>query len=75
MRWLYLGVIALFTAATIIFAFQNLQTVTVSFFRFGITAPLAILVFVVYGLGALTGGGLIALLRQSYRGSRHALSS
>ncbi len=71
MRWLYLTIIVLFAAATIIFAFQNLVSVTVSFLGSRVSAPIAVLVFVVYILGAATGGSLFALLRRSYQGSRH----
>jgi len=35
-------------------------------------APLALIVLVVYVLGAATGGGLYALLRRSIQGSRAA---
>ena len=74
MRRIYLAIIVLFAAATIIFAFQNLGTVTVSFLRFSLSAPLAILVFIVYALGAVTGGSLLALLRRSYERS-HTVGS
>jgi len=70
MRWVYLTIIGLFALATIVFALQNLHTVTVSFLGFHISARIAILIFVVYALGAATGGSLYALLRRSYQGSR-----
>ena len=70
MRWLYLAIVALFVAALIIFVFQNTQSVDVAFLALGATLPLAALVFVVYVLGALTGGSLYALLRRSVAGSR-----
>jgi putative membrane protein len=35
-----------------------------------LAAPLALLVLVIYVLGAVTGSSLLALLRQSYTGSR-----
>jgi uncharacterized integral membrane protein len=66
MRWVYLAIIILFVAATLIFAFQNLETVTISFFRMNLSLPLALLTIVVYLLGAATGGSLFALLRRSY---------
>jgi uncharacterized integral membrane protein len=56
--------------ALAIFAVQNLDAVTTSFLNFKVRAPLAVLAIVVYVLGALTGGGLLALLRRSYQGSR-----
>jgi uncharacterized integral membrane protein len=72
MRWLYLAIVVLFVAALIIFVYQNTQTVSVSFLAVGATLPLAVLVFVVYVLGALSGGSLFALLRRSVAGSRRA---
>jgi putative membrane protein len=70
MRWIHLTIIILFVAATLIFALQNLKSVTVAFLGLSIDAPLAVLVFVIYVLGALTGSSLFALLRRSYEGSR-----
>lgn len=75
MRWVHLAVIILFVAATIIFAAQNFEIVTVSFLGFNARVPLALLVAVVYLLGAATGGSLFALLRQSYARSRRSVMS
>jgi hypothetical protein len=69
MRWLYLIIIVLFGAAIVIFALENLATISVSFLGFSVTTRIAILVVVVYLLGAATGGSLIALLRRSYHES------
>jgi lipopolysaccharide assembly protein A len=71
-RWLYLAIVIVFVAALIIFVFQNTQSVSIAFLAFGVTLPLAVLVFVVYVLGALSGGSLYALLRRSVAGSRRA---
>ena len=73
MRWIYLAVIILVAAATIIFALQNLEIVTMSFLGSNARLPLALLVGVVYLLGAATGGSLFALLRRSYEGSRRSI--
>jgi lipopolysaccharide assembly protein A len=70
MRWIYLAVIILFVAATVIFALQNFEIVTMTFLGFNARVPLALLVAVAYVLGAATGGSLFALLRRSYEGSR-----
>ena len=70
MRWIYIAAIVLFAGAILIFALQNLEAVTVSFLGFRVKAPLAVLAIVIYVLGAATGGGLLALLRRSYQGSR-----
>ncbi len=72
MRWLYLAIVVVFIAALIIFVFQNTESVGVSFLALGITLPLAVLVAIVYVLGALSGGSLYALLRRSVAGSRRA---
>ena len=73
MRWVHLTIIVLFAAATVIFAFQNLGSVAVSFLGLSLRVPVIILVFIVYVLGAATGGSLFALLRRSYKGSRRVL--
>jgi putative membrane protein len=70
MRSVYVGVIILFVFATLIFALQNFEAVTMSFLGFNVRAPLALLTVVVYLLGAATGGSLLALLRRSYQGSK-----
>ena len=70
MRWIYLAVIILFAAATIVFALQNFEIVTMTFLGFNARVPLALLVAVAYLLGAATGGSLFALLRRSFEGSR-----
>jgi uncharacterized integral membrane protein len=68
-RWIYLAIIILFVAAIIIFAVQNLATITVSFLGVSVSTRVAFLVFVFYVLGAVTGGSLFGLLRRSYEGS------
>lgn len=74
MRWIYLAVIILFAVATIIFALQNFEAVTMSFLGLNARVPLALLVAVAYLLGAATGGSLFALLRRSYEESRRGLT-
>jgi uncharacterized integral membrane protein len=70
MRWFYIAVICVFAAAVIIFATQNLQIVTMSFLGFSARVPLALLAVGIYLLGAVNGGSLLALLRQSIEGAR-----
>ena len=70
MRWFHVAIICLFVAIVAIFAAQNLEIVTVSFLRFSIRVPLAFLAAGIYVLGTLTGGSLMALLRQSMHGAR-----
>jgi uncharacterized integral membrane protein len=73
MRWFYLALVVLFAAATIVFALQNFEIVTMSFLGWNLRVPLALLVGVVYLLGAATGRSLFALLRRSYEGSRRSM--
>lgn len=72
MRWLHIAVTSILGIAFLIFALQNLQSVTVAFLGFGITAPLAILFVVVYLLGMATGGSAWSLIRWAWQGSRPA---
>jgi uncharacterized integral membrane protein len=71
-RGLYIAIVVVFVLALLIFVFQNTDSVSVSFLSWAITAPLALIVFVMYVLGALTGGSLYALLRRSVAGTRRA---
>jgi uncharacterized integral membrane protein len=70
MRWLYLIVIVAFVAAIVIFAVQNREIVNMSFLGFNLRSPLALVAAIVYVLGAITGGSLLALLRKSIRESK-----
>jgi lipopolysaccharide assembly protein A len=69
MRWFHIAVIVVLAAAMVTFAVQNFQSVTVTFTNFRISAPLAVLIIVIYVLGMATGGSLWALLRWAYEGS------
>jgi putative membrane protein len=75
MRWVYLVLIVLFVLAMLIFALQNLEVVTVSFLGFEARTRLAMLMILIYVLGALTGGSLSALLRRSYERSQWSMGS
>ena len=70
MRWLHLFVVVLFAAAVLAFVAQNFAIVTMSFLGFNARAPLALLVALVYVLGMVSGGSLLALLRRSLHGSK-----
>lgn len=63
MRFVYIALIVVFTAIVVLFKFQNLDAVTVSLLTASFTLPVSILLFLVYVLGMLTGGSLLALLR------------
>jgi uncharacterized integral membrane protein len=73
MRLIYLAFIILFAVATLVFALQNLEVVTMTFLGFNVRAPLGLLTIVVYLLGTATGSSLIALLRRSYEGSKRSI--
>ena len=72
MRWVHLAIVILFVAAMVVFAVQNRELVTMAFLGFSVRAPLALLAIAVYILGAITGGSLFALLRQSVARARPA---
>ncbi|WP_457938165.1 hypothetical protein [Mesorhizobium sp. 10J20-29] len=71
MKWIHTGVVVILACALVIFALQNLQSVTVAFLNFGITLPLAVLFVVIYLLGMATGGSVRTLMRWAWRGTRH----
>jgi lipopolysaccharide assembly protein A len=71
MRWFNTIVIVALAAAMLIFAWQNFQSITVSFLGFSISAPLAVVAIIIYLLGMATGGSAWALMRWAWQGSRH----
>jgi lipopolysaccharide assembly protein A len=70
MRWVHMTIIVVLAAAITIFAVQNLQIVTTSFLGFSARVPISVLAACVYLLGAVTGGSLLALIRQSIEGAK-----
>ena len=72
MRWMYVAIIAVLALVTLIFALQNLQSVTISFLRLQLSAPLAVLILIIYVLGMATGGSAWALVRWAWQGSRES---
>lgn len=58
MRYIYIALIVLFAGILVLFKFQNLEAVTVSLLSASI-----VLVLLIYVLGMLTGGFVLALLR------------
>lgn len=70
MRWFHIAVIAVLALVTLILIFQNFETVTFSFLNLGMTVPLALLIAIVYVMGAATGGSLWGLIRWAAGGSR-----
>ena len=72
MRWVYIAIVVVFVVAVLIFVAQNTDVVSITFLGSALSSPLALIVLVVYLLGAATGGSLYALLRRSIQGSRRA---
>ena len=70
MRYVDLALIVLFTAAVLMFKFQNLTSVTISLLGLSATLPLSTLVILVYVLGMITGSALFGLVRSWIRGAR-----
>jgi len=70
MRYLYLALMILLTAAVLVFTGQNLSHVTVRLLSMQARLPLALLVIVVYILGMFTGSSLLMLVRTWLRRSR-----
>lgn len=69
-RYVHIAVIILLTAAVLLFKFQNLDTVTVSFLNMSATLPVSVLIIVVYVLGMISGGAVLSLIRSLIRGAR-----
>ena len=69
MRYLYIVLILLFTAAVLLFKFQNIQSVTVTLLTASVTLPLSVLVIGVYLLGMVSGTMLLSVLRRWMRGA------
>ena len=69
MRYVYIALIVLVTAAVLLFKFQNLTSATVSLLGMSVTLPVSGLVLLVYALGMVTGGAVLSLLRSWVRGA------
>jgi uncharacterized integral membrane protein len=70
MRCVYIALIAVFVAIITLFKVQNLDRVTVELLGASTTLPVSVLVLLIYVLGALTGGTLLALMRTWLQGAR-----
>jgi putative membrane protein len=73
MRYLYIVLIVLLVAIVSLFKIQNLQTVTVELLGASASMPVSVLVVLIYVLGGLTGGGLLALMRTWVQGAKRRL--
>ena len=56
-----------FLGAVGMFAVQNTRSITVGFWTWEITAPVAIVIVAVYFLGMLSGWTVVAFVRRSLR--------
>lgn len=72
MRWLYLTIVCLLGVATLVFAFENMEIVSMDFLWFTMRLPLAFLVVVIYLVGMMTGADLVALVRAVIRRAKKA---
>lgn len=70
MRYVYIALIVVLTASVLLFKLQNLEQVTVSFLSASFTLPVSVLLVLIYVLGMLTGGFVLALVRTWIRGAR-----
>jgi len=70
MRWLYLTIVCVLGVATVVFALENMEIVSVDFLWFGLRLPLALLIIVIYVIGRATGSNLRAFVHWSLRGAR-----
>jgi uncharacterized integral membrane protein len=68
----HITLIVVLTAVVLLFKLQNLQGVTVSFLSVSFTLPASLLLILVYVLGMVTGGSLLALVRTWIQGARRA---
>ena len=67
MKYVYIALIVVFAGIVLLFKVQNLTSVTVSLFAASVTLPISVLVLLIYVLGMLTGGMVLALLRTLIR--------
>lgn len=64
-----MALIAAAAGIVILFKFQNLESVTVSLLGASLTLPVSVLVLLIYLLGMVTGGSVLALMRAWVRGA------
>lgn len=64
MRYLLGFILLIFLGAVGLFAVQNTQPITVRFWNYSITAPVAILSIGAYFLGMISGWNVVAFMRS-----------
>jgi lipopolysaccharide assembly protein A len=67
MRIIQAGLFLVFLGAVGVFAVQNTLSVTVRFWTWEVTAPVALLIVAVYLLGMISGWTVVAFVRRSLR--------
>jgi putative membrane protein len=67
MKFIYIALIVVVTVAMLLFKFPTVEMVTLTFLSMATTLPLATVVIIVYIMGMVTGGALLALLRSMLR--------
>ncbi len=67
MRIIQAGLLIIFLGAVAVFAVQNTTSVTVGFWTWKLTAPVAIVIVAVYLLGMLSGWTVVSFVRRSLR--------
>jgi putative membrane protein len=67
MRYIQAVIFLAFLAAIGVFALQNRDVITVKFFTWSISQPVALVTVVVYLLGMLSGWTVVAFMRRSVR--------
>jgi lipopolysaccharide assembly protein A len=64
MRIIRTILLVLFIVAIVIFTFQNMETVKLSFLKWHLEIPLSLASVLLYILGALSGGLLFSMLKK-----------
>ena len=67
MRYLLGLILLILLGAVGLFAVQNTQPITVTFWKWSITAPVAVLSIAAYFLGMISGWNVVAFMRSSLR--------
>ncbi|WP_435009661.1 lipopolysaccharide assembly protein LapA domain-containing protein [Tundrisphaera lichenicola] len=67
MRFLQITVLLIFLASVGAFAVQNNDLTSVRFLVWQLSAPLSLLIVIVYLFGMISGGAVVGFLRRSIR--------
>lgn len=70
MRYVYITLISVLVVVALVFALQNGARVTVVFLSASATLPLAGLLALTYLAGMITGGSMLALVRNWIQGAK-----